>query len=74
MKDIKDIGFSPVTSQEELQLQMLMRLDALCNMVSSLLAAYAEEKRIVVEENVIEEVKVAKKPTKSRKPVKKEVK
>ena len=41
--------FTPVTDMERIQLGQLQRLDALCNMMSSFIEAYANEHNIATE-------------------------
>lgn len=54
--DIKDVS-KPLNANERYLHAMVVRLDALCNMVSSLLEYIAKQEGIAVD-NVVEETKI----------------
>jgi hypothetical protein len=68
----KDMEFQPVNVNERLLFGCMVRLDALCDMVNSIVEYIAEKEKIAVEAVKVEEEPVVKKRATSKKKVDKE--
>jgi hypothetical protein len=53
MKRVNEIEYRPVCASEEIAWQTLIRLDALCNMLSSLVEHIAERDKVTTESHVV---------------------
>jgi len=76
IKKITDIPFQPINTREEIAYQTLLRMDALCDMMSSLINHIAKKEGIAVESKKIEVQKVEgtkPAPQKKKKSTKKKV-
>ncbi len=54
MKNLNEIPYTPVTGAEEVNYQMLIRLDALCHMLSSIIEYISTKDNVPTQSNTVE--------------------